>query len=52
MIWEVVVVFYWLESCGFAEETEVVDWDGVGKEGLYGYIEGEAVSLYTLLEVE
>lgn len=32
---EVVVVFYWLEADGFAEEAEVVDWDGSGEEGCY-----------------
>ena len=33
MVGQVVVVFYWLEGDGVAEETEVVDWDGIGEEG-------------------
>lgn len=32
---KVVVVFYWLEADGFAEEAEMVDWDGGGEEGCY-----------------
>lgn len=37
MVGEVVVVFDGLEGCGFTEETEVVDWDGVGEEILNGF---------------
>lgn len=37
VVGEVVVVFYRFEGCGFAVETEVVDGDGVGKEGLDCY---------------
>ena len=34
VVGQVVVVFDGLEGCGFAEEAKVVDWDGVGEEGL------------------
>jgi hypothetical protein len=34
---EVVVVFYWLEADGFAEEAEVVDWDCGWEEGIYSW---------------
>ena len=33
MVGEVVVVFDGLEGRGFAEEPEVVDWDGLWEEG-------------------
>lgn len=35
MVGQVVVVFDGGEGCGFAEETEVVDWDGGGEESFY-----------------
>ena len=35
MIGEIVVVFDWFKGRGLAEETEVVDWNGGGEEGLY-----------------
>jgi hypothetical protein len=38
---EVVVVFYGFESRGLAEEAEVVDWNGGGEEGLYGWSNGD-----------
>lgn len=34
VVGKVVIVFNRREGCGFAEETEVVDWCGDGKEGL------------------
>lgn len=34
MVGEVVVVFDGLEGCGFAIETEMVDGDGLGEDGL------------------
>lgn len=34
MVGEVVVVFDRLEGGGFAEETKMVDGDGIGEEGL------------------
>ena len=37
MIGEVVVIFDWLEGGRFAEEAEVVDWDGFGEEGFNGW---------------
>lgn len=39
MVGEVVVVFDGLEGGGLAEETEVVDGDGDGEEGLQCYSE-------------
>jgi hypothetical protein len=35
VVGEIVVVFDWFKGRGLAEETEVVDWDGGGEEGLY-----------------
>jgi hypothetical protein len=35
VVGEVVIVFDWLEGRGLTEETKMVDWDWVGKEGLY-----------------
>lgn len=39
VVGEVVVVFDGLEGGAFAEEAEVVDWDGGGEEGVdcFGY---------------
>jgi hypothetical protein len=37
VIGQVVVVFNGLEGRRFAEESEVVDWDGGGEESLYCY---------------
>jgi hypothetical protein len=34
VIREVVVVFDGFEGCGFAEEPEVMNWDGIGEESL------------------
>jgi len=34
VVGQVIVVFDGFESCGVAEETEVVDGHGVGEEGL------------------
>lgn len=34
MVWEVVVVFDWLEGGGFSEKAEVVDCDWDWEEGL------------------
>jgi len=41
VVGEVVVVFYGFESRGLAEEAEVVDWNGGGEEGLYGWSNGD-----------
>jgi hypothetical protein len=41
VVGEVVVVFYGLESCRLAEEAEVMDRDGGGEEGLYGWSNGD-----------
>lgn len=38
MVGEVVVVFDRLEGGGFAEETKVMDGDGVGEECLKGWL--------------
>lgn len=35
MVGEVIVVFYWLKSGGFAEEAEMVGWCWGWEEGLY-----------------
>ena len=40
MIGEIVVVFDWLKGGGFAEEAEVVNWDGVGEQGFNGWVKG------------
>ena len=37
VVGEVIVIFDGLEGGGLAEEAEVVDWDRVREEGLYGW---------------
>jgi hypothetical protein len=46
VVGEIVVVFYGLESCGLAEEAEVVDWDGGREEDLYGWSNGDLLEFF------
>ena len=46
MVGEVVVVFYGFESRGLAEEAEVMDWDGGGEEGLYGWSNADLLEFF------
>ena len=46
MVGEVVVVFYGFESRGLAEEAEVMDWDGEGEEGLYGWSNADLLEFF------